>query len=485
MAPRPRRPVARRTTAIVVAFVCAVALAAVAPIGVEQASADAAPNTSSRLTVRGDRIVDAQGRTVLLHGVNNVDKDAPYIRPGDGFTLTERDAADLARHGFNAVRLGVSFDGLMPQRGAVDHDYIRRVVGVVDTLAAHGIHTLLDNHQDGLSAPWKGNGFPAWSLKSRPLPGEPNPGFPLYYLMPSMNAAWDEVWTNRHGVLDYLGTALGELTAALKGHAGLLGVELLNEPWPGTAALTCFPVGCPLFDMRYQRAMEKLTRYVHRADPSTTVYWEPNVTWNQMMPSYLGLTGIKARNVVIAPHDYCIPSQLAIYLGLPKQLTALCGPQQDLTWHHVDTVARRTHKPIVITEFGDNDASVLHNTLTRADKRFVGWMYWHYTSRYGDGPAKADPMTGQVGRELVRTYPQAVAGRPTRMSFETKTGAFSLTYTPDPAVTAPTVVYVSDRHYPEGASVKVSGGTHRRDEDGRVLVTAAGTGPVTVTITAR
>ncbi|EGD56382.1 cellulase family glycosylhydrolase [Gordonia neofelifaecis] len=445
----------------------------------------AAPGTPDRITARDGRLVDDQGRTVLIHGVNNVDKTTPYIEPGDGITLTERDAADLSRHGINAVRLGVSFDGLMPTEGVIDTAYIGRVVRVVDTLSAHGIRTLLDNHQDGLSSPWGGNGFPAWSLRARPGPGEPNPGFPLFYLMPSMNAAWDEVWSNRYGVLDHLGDALAALAGALRGRPGLLGIELLNEPWPGTAAVTCFPFGCPLFDRQYQRALERLTGRIRRVDPTVPVYWEPNVTWNQMMPSYLGIAGRRFGNVVIAPHDYCIPSQLAIYLGLPKEATALCGAQQDLTWTHVDEVRRRTGRPVVITEFGDVDPTVLENTLSRADRRNSGWMYWHYNSRYTEGRTRPDPLGGAVGRSLVRTYPQATAGRPLSMTFDSRTGAFDYTFVPDPRITAPTVIYVSDVHCPDGFEVDVSGGSYSVDESGKALIRAESNRQVRVQITPR
>ncbi len=464
----------RRITALVVAVGAVVSSTLLAAPPASAAPAD--PLSVSALHTRGTSIVDTAGRVVLTHGVNNVDKSAPYLTVGDGFTVTAADAVKLADKGFNAVRLGVSFDGLMPTKGTVDEAYVNRVVDVVDMLADHGIRTLLDNHQDGMSSPWGGNGFPAWAVKSRPLPGEPNPGFPLYYLMPSMNAAWDEVWTNRNGVVDYLGTALRVLAAELKGHAGVMGIELLNEPWPGTAALTCFPIGCPLFDVQYQNTMSKLTRYVRQGDPSVPVYWEPNVTWNQMMPSYMGLTKIRDRNVVIAPHDYCIPSQLAIYLGLPEGLRALCSAQQGLTWTHVDEVTRRTGKPVVVTEFGDVDPTVLSQTLDRADRRFMGWTYWHYSS--------GQSLSG-VAKELVRTYPQATAGRPGKMSFDAASGAFSFTYTPNRSITAPTVIYPSSVHYPNGYTVQVSGGHYQTSTDGRLHVFADSAAPVTVSVAAK
>ncbi|MDG3009230.1 glycoside hydrolase family 5 protein [Rhodococcus sp. D2-41] len=468
----------RRRLAAVAAVVlgCALALPAVG---------HAAPPSAGigPLHVEGTSFVDRYGRTVLLHGVNNVDKEAPYVQLGDGFTVSDADAALLAQHGFNTVRLGTPFDALMPTAGVVDTGFLDRVATVVDTLAAHGIYTLLDDHQDGLSSIWGGNGFPAWSIHARPAAGEPNPGFPLYYVMPSMNAGWDEVWDNTYGVLDHLGDALGALAAKMQGHPGALGIELLNEPWPGTAFPTCFPNGCPGFDVKYQAAMQKLTDAVRAKNATLPVFWEPNVTWNETMPSNLGEhPPITTPGVVFAPHDYCIPSQLAIYLNLPPQLRAACSLQQAKTWGNIDSLTRRTHIPTLVTEFGDGDATVLHNTMTQADQRFIGWQYWQYTSTVGAGTAKPDPFLGDIGNELVRTYPQATAGTPGAMVFDSDNGDFVYRYTPHPSP-MPTDIYVSDRHYPDGYVVHADGGTVTSTPGARVVtVRADGAGPVTVHI---
>lgn len=447
-------------------------------------SATATPPGSTSIHTEGNRFVDEFGRVVLLHGVNNVDKDAPYIELGDGFTLTAEDAALLAGHGFNTVRLGVSFDGLMPTKGVVDTAYLDRVAAVVDALAQYGIHTLLDNHQDGLSKIWGGNGFPEWALTSRPSPLEPNVGFPLYYLMPSMNLGWDEVWNNNNGVLDYLGDALGALAAKLDGRPGVLGIELMNEPWPGTAFLSCFPNGCPGFDVKYQAAMQKLTDAVRARNSRTMVFWEPNVTWNETMPSNLGKNPpITAPQIAFAPHDYCIPSQLAIYLSLPVFLRGLCPVQQDKTWGNIDSFTARTQLPTLVTEFGDGDPTVLRNTVIRADERFISWQYWHYASRFGAGGPRPDPFLGDIGRELVRTYPQATAGTPGRMIFDSGNGDFAYRYTPR-ALGVPTEIYVSDLHYPGGYEVRVDGGATVTSPPGARVVTvqANASTPVTVYI---
>lgn len=443
---------------------------------------------ADRLHIDGRWFVDRHGRKVLLHGVNNVDKTAPHIQPGDGFTVTAADAELLAEHGFNTVRLGVSFAGLMPTRGDIDKAYLERVEQVVSTLGDAGIHVLLDNHQDGLSEIWGGNGFPAWAIESRPLPGAPNPGFPLYYLMPSMNLAWSEVWNNTHGAIDHLGDALAALTRKVADDPAVLGIELMNEPWPGPAFPTCFPAGCPAFDRKYQAVLERLTARVRAADADLPVFWEPNVTWNQMMPTHLAsppLTPpISDERVALSFHDYCVASQAATYLGMPDELVGLCPVQHGVTWSHADAFLDRTGVPALVTEFGDGDPAVLEETLSRADDRFLGWQYWHYSSIFGPDPG-TDPFTGEVGRHLVRTYPQATSGTPVSLDFDPAPGEFSYTYRPEPGP-APTEIYVSDLHYSNGYTVTAEGGRVTSPPGARtVTVRATGSSPVTVTVHGR
>src|SRR5262245_33562171 len=74
------------------------------------------------LSHEGRWLTDAAGRVVLLHGVNEVSKSAPFYPAAFGFGGDDADF--LAEQGFNAVRLGVDFRGVMPEPGAVNAAYI-------------------------------------------------------------------------------------------------------------------------------------------------------------------------------------------------------------------------------------------------------------------------------------------------------------------------------------------------------------------------
>jgi hypothetical protein len=76
------------------------------------------------------------------------------------------------------------------------------------------------------------------------------------------------------------------------------------------------------------------------------------------------------------------------------------------------------------------------------------------------------------GRALgaaVRPYACKVAGEPLEMAFELKRRIFDLAFRHDPAVEAPTEIYVPNLQYPGGYRVDVSDGEARIDRDAQMV----------------
>jgi hypothetical protein len=94
----------------------------------------------------GNWVVNRDGQTVIVHGTNMVYKTAPYEPSVIGFG--NDDAAFLAENGFNAVRLGVIWAGVEPEPGVYNYAYLASIKDTVQTLADHGIYTIIDFHQD-------------------------------------------------------------------------------------------------------------------------------------------------------------------------------------------------------------------------------------------------------------------------------------------------------------------------------------------------
>jgi hypothetical protein len=69
----------------------------------------------------------------------------------------------------------------------------------------------------------------------------------------------------------------------------------------------------------------------------------------------------------------------------------------------------------------------------------------------------------------VRPYAQAVAGYPLRMSFDSHRHVFEFRFRHDPAVTAPTEIFVPEYQYPHGCVVEVSDGGYELDRAAQLL----------------
>jgi endoglycosylceramidase len=149
------------------------------------------------LTAAGRWLVDDLGRVVILHGMNMVAKRDPFYPSAFGFA--DDDAAFLQAEGFNALRLGVDFRGLMPTPGVVENAYVEHLAETVATLVARGIFVLMDFHQDGFAPMFNGNGLPDWMAISDGCRIRPTPVFRWRSSRTRPAGAFENFWANREG----------------------------------------------------------------------------------------------------------------------------------------------------------------------------------------------------------------------------------------------------------------------------------------------
>src|SRR5947209_10760950 len=285
------------------AGVVAIAIALLAP----SACVAAQPSHAGRW------ITDSHGRVLIVHGLNMVYKRAPYAPAVTGFGAD--DAAFLEASGFDAVRVGIIYKAVEPRPGVYDDNYLASIAGTVSTLAAHGIYSVLDFHQDMYNERFAGEGWPDWAVQDDGLPNQPNEGFPgNYETMPALQHAFDHFWLNSAGPG---GVGLGDRYAAawrhvaerFRGNPDVLGYELLNEPFPGSQYPSCAtPAGCPVFDQQFLAPFIRRTlAAIRQVDPTTLVWYEPNVIFNFCSNTNLPAFGDRATG--FAFHDYCVAAQ--------------------------------------------------------------------------------------------------------------------------------------------------------------------------------
>jgi endoglycosylceramidase len=124
----------------------------------------------------------------------------------------------------------------------------------------------------------------------------------------------------------------------------------------------------------------------------------------------------------------------------------------------------------MMTEWGATDnVRAIEIDAEVADRHLMGWTHWAYkfwrdptTADDAQGLFRDDRRFGTVKkakvRTLVRTYAQAIAGRPLEMKFDTDDGSFRFRYRPRPGIDSPTEIFVSPLHYPRGWKVRVDHG---------------------------
>ena len=481
-------------------------LLAVAALAVAAPPASAGPRLP--LGHAGRWITDADGRVAILHGINMVNKRPPYAPDAVGFG--DDDAAFLASEGYDTVRVGVIYKAVEPQPGVYDDAYLNRIKATVDTLARHGIVSLVDFHQDLYNERFQGEGWPDWAVQDDNLPAQPQAGFPGNYLgMPALQRAFDHFWNNDPGpggvgLQDRYAAAWRHVAARFRDDPAVLGYDLLNEPWPGTVWQQCAnPAGCPAFDATMTEFIKRAIAAIRLEDKRTLVFYEPNVLFNDGADTNVGDTGDP--NAAMSFHDYCLSADQggAGYGG--------CGTFDDLVFSNAEKHSAATGDALLLTEFGATDtADVLNGVLERADRNMVGWQEWHYCgcsdpTTSGPGAKQAivlDPAKPPDGANLktstlgvlTRPYPQAVAGTPESFGFDPAAKRFTLSYVTRRAggggsfgADVETEIAVPKRAYPDGYAADVQGGEIRSAAGDPVLRVAAcpGVERVAVTVTAK
>src|SRR4051812_48376156 len=422
-------------------------------------------------------------------------KRAPYAPDAIGFG--DDDAAFLASEGYDTVRVGVIYKAVEPRPGVYDDAYLDRIRATVDTLARHGIVSLLDFHQDLYNERFQGEGWPDWAVIDDGLPAEPKNGFPANYLaMPALQRAFDHFWANDAGLQDHYAAAWRHVAERFGSHPAVLGYDLLNEPWPGTAWQQCAnPAGCPEFDARMAQFVSRTIRAIRSADPDSLAFYEPNVLFNDGADTNLPDTGDD--HAAMSFHDYCLTADSG---GSSDG----CDTFDDLVFENADKHAAKTGDAVLLTEFGaTDDLEVLRGMADRADRFMVGWQEWHYcgcddptTSGPGDKqaivrdprkpPEGANVDTRKLGA-LTRPHPRAVAGTPSSFGYDDETKTFRVVWTTRRAdgtgafgADAETEIAVPARQYPGGYGVEVRGGRVRSAAGAAVARVAACPGAAAV-----
>jgi endoglycosylceramidase len=449
----------------------------------------------------GRWLTDAHGRVLLIHGLNVSMKGS--LSQSLAYKFGADDAAFLAANGFNAVRLTVERYDIEPTPGHFDSAYLRFIRRTVKLLDSYGVLTLIDFHQDEFGPVFKDNGYPSWMTSTGGLPNITSVGFPFQYLAnPAVNHAFDNLWNNgkdTRGASMWTDDAqiLGKAVGALHATPGVLGFEIINEPWPGSQYPTCFVLllGCPGFDQgsfsSYYAAMDEAIR---AKDRRHLVFYEPLVSFNYGIPTSVTPPPGDAR-LAFSFHDYPLCSA-ADDAGLPLSLGTACGAESKLAISNAVSYATQHSTGLLETEFGaTTKPAPLAQSAAAYDAAMIPWMFWSYQELAGlgrDGAFTTPPSKTPERAVLVslsRPYPQLVAGIPAGYGYNAKSHVFTAAYSTERAngngrfaANAVSQFSIPRIAYPQGYDVAVSGGQVVSGMNSPLLLITANPGAKHVTV---
>ncbi|UVO13573.1 cellulase family glycosylhydrolase [Mycobacterium sp. SVM_VP21] len=445
-----------------------------------------APAAVAGITTAGTWITDADGRVLIMHGFNEVYKSPPYAPSAGGFD--DDDAAFLAANGFNSVRVGVIWAGVEPEPGVIDYNYLASINQTVQILANHGIVSVIDFHQDDFGPTFGGNGAPEWAAQTGGIPII-DFGFGLNYVLnAAANHAFGAFWSNAEGpdgvgLLDHYARMTQAVADYFKDDPNIAGYEVINEPWSGSQWLSTV-LGSRYFEAQQLTPFyNQVSAAIRSVDPTTPLMYEPNVVFNEGIPTQLGT--VDDPHGVFAFHDYCITTLLFPGSDFGCSLWQMFA--QDMGAKYADA----HNIPALVTEFGNSRLiGGLDDFLTEANSQRFGWLYWDYGLAMGpnlNGGVVDDQADNPVLTTLAQPYPQAISGTPESWSFAD--GIFRFSYSTEMAggsghfgAGTQTEISIPALQYPDGYQVSVTGGHVVSAPGAPILVIASDGGASTVSV---
>ena len=433
-----------------------------------------------RIITRQMEFVDDKGRTRLFNGMNIDDKliDSEVFR----YDLNEEFFKKFRAHGFDFIRLAVTWQNLEPVMGKYNEKYLESLDKIFELASKYGVYILLDMHQDiysGNGGKSVGDGAPEWAV----ITDGAKPRMPIfvwadgYFFGKWVHKSFDHFWNNDpvggKGLQDRYCDLWKMLAERYGDSPALFGYDLMNEPFPGSDSKKMFlklvssVAGNILFNKKINRprliksAVTRDTKttldciggdvirdVMKRVDESAGEFdkkkYSPflnktatairEVTDNgiiMMEQSYICNSGIKQSVPAITvngkreekqcfgPHAYDFAVDTPLYKYANSDRVIAFFTEMHNT-------QLRLNVPVVVAEWGgcsDNtDTSWFphaYDLLDFFDEMQWSQSYWDY---------HGDDLDAPLMEMLCRTHPVAVAGEIERYSYDRKNNVFTLKF---------------------------------------------------------
>lgn len=347
----------------------------------------------------------------------------------------------------------------------IDTGYLKSIAEDIIRITSAGLLVLVDMHQDIYAQAYGGDGFPTWTMKTDGGSFSPQKNWAANLLQPAVRNCYKNFWADSEMQDRYI-KALALFVRTLQDIPGVLGFDIMNEPYPHD--LWKFS--------KFEQGI--LTEFYKKAQGigANRLFFEPWMSTSSGIPSDLAFRPTRA--AAYAPHYYDVFLDAGgPYRGFNKALLekAVAIKVQE---------ANNLGAPLVYGEFGLDPAvpgalQFLQDFNNELGRYGVGWFYWSYDKacHSGFGLLENDGKPRENMRALGTVCPTYIAGE--RPSFSTKGNVFRMTYEAKVTQNFPTVTLIPE-HFSD-ILIKVNGQEFKRMDRGDTWE-YSGTGPTTVEI---
>jgi endoglycosylceramidase len=355
-------------------------------------------------------LLDESGRAVIHRGMNvtGAAKWAEDYMPD----VSEQSLATMQAAGVTFARVLSFWDAVEPIEGEYDEDYLALLDTFLGRMDQAGVAVMLDMHQDVWGVGFGGDGAPLWSCDEAYYESfEPPTGsWYMAYLSDEVQACFDQFW-NDPGLQEQYAQAWAQLAAIAAEHPSVVGYDVMNEPFWGTATQEAFEE--QLLPAFYERVIagirsvdaERCGFGAHER-PCRFIALEPSTHVN-LLPSRLIFP--EAEGLVFAPHFY--PTYAEEGTGFDGDLSNELEHLDGLIAHGQDAGL-----PVMLGEFGifsahGNEHDYVRGLQDLFEAHGGSTAYWSWDPNDSFGVVGSDegpgPMLGAWSRPWLHRIPSA------------------------------------------------------------------------------
>ncbi len=453
------------------------------------------------VSVSDGKFFDRDGRQILFHGLSVISTSkAEQYQSWHG----PEEFAAMRNWGMNCVRLGILWDGVEPEPGQYDEEYLSKVDKRVAWAKEHGIYVILDMHQDLFSVLYA-DGAPEWATLTD---GEPHVHVgsvwsDAHLTSPAVKRAFDNFWDNKPGpdgvgIQDRFALAWRHVAQRYADEPAVLGYDLFNEPGGGSAfvegLLLQMEKGAQLIAEKYgenapaqpdltkmwldrkgrselMRLLRDMDVYVPAIDAGQAVFAEFERT--KVTPMYQRVTD--AVRQVDRNHIIFLETAMSANMGVYSAIEPVLGPDgtrdplQAYAPHGYDIVVDTADIALASEERVELIFSRHGETARRLNMPMIVGEWGAY---YGGAGTEVVPAAWFVVRQfekllcgdtywlfgrylytspylpaLQRPIPQRIAGTLLAYHADPEARTFTCTWKEDPGIVAPSRIYIPEWAY--------------------------------------